>query len=238
MRVRLVMRYGDEETIARAAWVSYGTHGRAADAADVARIVRYLVTHEHTTPLEHVCFAFHLTVPIFVARQLMRHRAMSWNERSLRYVRGVVPVRWLWRWRLHGPPPPGKSKQGRSPDPLSLPRAFLGNAVMSAAAAVSAASYRLLLALGVAAEQARAVLPLATTTELAVRVDAHNLLHLLRLRLAPDAQAETRLVARAMAAFVARELPTVWAAAEVADIDPAPAGAVLWDEEKGWQRSG
>ena len=203
---------GTDAAISRAARVSYGRESADRGADADAKLINYLVRHGHTSPLEMAEMVFSLEAPIFVARQWLRHRMASVNERSLRYTEPamdaeIMPAEGLGD--LCADPDPGASKQGR------------GAVVKAPAAAAEAmrfaltnqrSFYRSLRSAGVSREQARSVLPLATMTSFVWKVDLHNLLHFLRLRCAPDAQRETRLLAEQVAAVVADAFPLTWSA--------------------------
>lgn len=203
---------GTDASISRAARVSYGREDAARGADADAKLIGFLVSHRHTSPLEMAVLTLQIEAPIFVARQWLRHRTASVNERSLRYTEPmaeaeIMPAEGLGD--LCTDPAPGASKQGR------------GEPVKAQAAAMEAARfalkhqrsyYRSLRAAGVSREQARAVLPMATMTAFVWKVDLHNLLHFIGLRTAPDAQRETRLLAERVAKIVADAFPLTWAA--------------------------
>lgn len=166
----------------------------------------------------------HVRAPIFVARQWMRHRMASINEVSLRYTEAdndaVMDVRGLGP--LCRDPDPKDSKQGRG-EPLNLGRwPILASESLDAYALsplgftldlqMSDIEYKHARKAGIAREQARVLLPLATMTEWVWKVDLHNLLHFLGLRTKPDAQREIRLLADEIAAIVADAYPLTWAA--------------------------
>ncbi len=203
---------GNDTSIAQAARVSYGREDadRGADADE--RLIGYLTRHRHTSPLEMAELVFVIHAPIFVARQWLRHRTASVNERSLRYTEPnedaeVMPVEGLGD--LCADPEPTASKQGRG---APVPGQAGAQAAVSSALRHSVRSYRALRAAGVSREQARAVLPVATMTTFVLKLDLHNLLHFLALRTAPDAQRETRLLAERIAEVVADAFPLTWAA--------------------------
>jgi thymidylate synthase (FAD) len=203
---------GTDAAISRAARVSYGREktDRGADAD--AKLIGYLVRHRHTSPLEMAELVFQIEAPIFVARQWLRHRTASVNERSLRYTEpsadaAVMPAAGLGD--LCADPEPGASKQGRG---APVPGQAASFVEVNSAVTRSIRSYRALRGAGVSREQARAVLPMATLTSWVWKVDLHNLLHFLALRTAPDAQRETRLLAEKIAAVVADAFPLTWAA--------------------------
>ena len=215
---------GTDASISRAARVSYGRHNAARTEGEDAKLIGYLMRHRHTSPFEMAELVLHVRAPIFVARQWMRHRMASINEISLRYTEAendaVMDVRGLGP--LCRDPDPKDSKQGRG-KPLDLGRwAILASEALDAYALspmgftldlhMSDMKYKYARKAGIAREQARVLLPLATMTEWVWKVDLHNLLHFLGLRTKPDAQREIRLLADEIAAIVADAYPLTWAA--------------------------
>lgn len=203
---------GTDASISRAARVSYGREDAARGADADARLIGYLVRHRHTSPLEMAELVFEVSAPIFVARQWLRHRTASVNERSLRYTEPlaeaeIMPAAGLGD--LCADPEPGASKQGRGAPVQGQAAGFVA---INSASMRAARSYRALRSAGVSREQARAVLPVATMTSFVWKMDLHNLLHFIGLRTAPDAQRETRLLAEQVAAVVADAFPLTWAA--------------------------
>jgi len=83
--LRLVDVMGDDNSVVRAARVSYGEESKGMEADQ--KLVNYMMKHDHGTPFEHINFTFHIKCPLFVARQWMRHRIGSFNEISGRYVK-------------------------------------------------------------------------------------------------------------------------------------------------------
>jgi thymidylate synthase (FAD) len=202
--VRLVDHMGGDARIAEAARVSYSGASRVRSDAD---LIDYLVRHGHSSPLEQVVFTFHLRMPMFVARQWLRHRTARVNEISGRYVElktdFFTPVESSLRAQ--------ESKQGRGellPEAVRLEAL----AVMREAFAVAERAYGRLNELGVTRELARVVLPAATYTEFYWQMDLRNLLHFLDLRLDEHAQEETREFAGVIFDFVESVVPLAVAA--------------------------
>jgi thymidylate synthase (FAD) len=197
-----------EAAIVRAARVSYqkGTKKRSDDAA----LIRYLYRHWHTTPFEMVEFTFHLKLPIFVARQLIRHRTANVNELSARY--SEVPD------EFYIPTPNGvraqstTNRQGSSD--VSLPDNVVQHFIFDVESTTKDAyrRYQNALKSGVSRELARMLLPLNTYTEMFWKMDLHNLLHFLRLRMDEHAQYEIRCYANAIASFVKAKCPVAYSA--------------------------
>ncbi len=208
--VRLVDYLGGDARIVQSARVSYqdGTKSVREDAA----LIDYLVRHKHTSPLEQVVLTFHLKMPIFVARQWLRHRTARLNEISGRYsvMRDefyLPEAREVRRQSV-------VNKQGRSDDevPLELQERTLE--LLQTGQADAYAGYQELLDEDVARELARINLPLSLYTEMYWQIDLHNLFHFLRLRLDAHAQAEIRVYAEVMAELARTVAPLAYEAFE------------------------
>jgi thymidylate synthase (FAD) len=188
---------GSDEGICRAARVSYD---QTKKVSDDRTLIRYLMRHNHTTPFEMAELKFIVRVPMDIWRQWVRHRMASINEYSTRYRQAIneqsIPDYDEWRTQ---------SKTNKQGSGEALP-ANIGAECTDAfidAADGCLAAYKSALRRGVAYEQARRILPLGTYTEAFWKIDLHNLLHFLRLRMAPDAQQEIREYANAIHDLVA-----------------------------------
>ncbi len=196
--VRLVDFMGSDAAIVQAARVSYGA-GTTKKSRD-RELIRYLLGHAHTSPFEMVEFKFHVKLPIFVARQWIRHRTANVNEYSGRYSvmknEFYVPLTEDIRFQSE------VNKQGRSEEdiPEDLQGEFLDYLASSQKDVF--ASYQKFIDYGLARELARISLPLSLYTEWYWKIDLHNLLHFLRLRMDSHAQMEIRLYAEKMAEIV------------------------------------
>jgi len=202
--IRLVDSMGDDNSVVRSARVSYGneTKGEAADK----RLIKYLKEHKHGTPFEHIVFTFHIKCPIFVARQWFRQRIGSFNEISGRYVELKMDFWIPDEWRSNTEANKQSSGEGEFSEEV---RECL-NRDYSDALAHAEQAYEILLSRGVAREQARAILPLATYTEFYWSVNARSLFNFLNLRLAEDAQKEIRDYAQAIIPLVESIAPTTF----------------------------
>lgn len=202
--VVLVDHMGDDQTPARTARTSFRTTDEKT-AAENARLTKYLVKHKHTTPLEFCQVRFYMKMPIFVARQIIRHRTASVNEISLRYVQALeefyVPDRERCQKQSES------NKQGSSSELVDDPEAV--QEVMRIACESSFYSYQELIDQGLSKELARTVLPLGTYTEWYWQNDLHNTLHFLKLRRDPHAQYEVRVYADAMLNLIRPIYPTI-----------------------------
>lgn len=207
--VRMVDYMGDDAAIVQAARVSYG-EGTKSTREDGA-LLNYLLSHEHTTPFEMVEFKFHCKMPIFVARQWIRHRTASVNEYSARYS--------VLKDEFHLPDTFRAQAKGRGAKQIS--EGGIDPTVESALLSeydglykVSYALYKKALDMGVGRELARICIPVAVTTEWYWKIDLHNLFRFMKLRLDPHAQWEIRVFAEAMATMVKQVVPMAWDAFE------------------------
>jgi len=203
--VRVIDYMGDDGAVVQAARVSYGTGTRKV--REDSGLIRYLLRHRHTTPFEMCEIKFHVKLPVFVARQWIRHRTASVNEYSARYS--------ILNREFYIPDPDQLSaqskdnRQGRG-DVLQGDEAARVLSILREDAARNYADYQEMLneddegnvidpkRQGLARELARMNLPLNIYTEWYWKCDLHNLLHFLSLRADPHAQYEIRVYADAI----------------------------------------
>jgi thymidylate synthase (FAD) len=222
--IRVVDYMGSDASIARAARVSYGRQDADRGAEADGKLIRYLMRHRHTSPFEMARLVLHVRLPIFVARQWMRHRTWSFNEVSARYTTLPDDVYVPDLADICGPPTDNKQGRGRA-----LPT---GEASEAWEAMITAADHATravaLLTVGapadpdagpaafglpaVAPEIARMVGPVCQYTEMTASADLHNLLHFLALRMDSHAQLEIRRYAEAIARIVEQWVPETWQA--------------------------
>ncbi len=205
--VRLVDSMGGDGAIVQAARVSYGK-GTSKVSQDRG-LIRYLMRHRHTTPFEMVEFKFHCKMPIFVARQWVRHRTANINEYSLRY--SEARDEFYFPEQEHIQFQSALNKQGRQGE---VP-ADLKQKVLNCFKEISKKSYAMYSELnkaGVARELIRAILPVNLYTEWYWKNDLHNLLHFIDLRSDNHAQYEIRVFSDAMAKAVKEVAPFAWEA--------------------------
>jgi thymidylate synthase, flavin-dependent len=186
--VRLVDYLGGDERIVQAARVSYGA-GTKSYREDAA-LIDHLLRNEHTSPFEQVILTFHVKLPIFVARQWIRHRTARVNEVSGRY--SVMKDEFYL-------PEPGTvaqqsedNRQGRASEPLPEAEARERIGRMETQQKAAYAEYASLIDSGLSRELARIDLPLSLYTEWYWQIDLHNLFRFIQLRLDPHAQLEIR----------------------------------------------
>ncbi len=208
--VRLVDVMGDDHAIVQAARVSYGKGTKSVNAD--RGLIRYLLKHQHTTPFEMVEFKFHCKMPIFVARQWIRHRTANVNEISGRYS---VMEDTFWQpspedFRTQG----GTNRQGSAAQLADNSKAIEFSRIFQDDQHLLHSHYGEAIAAGTAREVARVNLPLSLYTEWYWKIDLHNLLHFLQLRMDRHAQKEIRVYAEAIAIFVKKACPTTWEAFE------------------------
>jgi len=179
--------------IAQAARTSYG-HGTKKLNEDEG-LIRYLMRHRHTTPFEFCEVKFHIRMPIFVARQWIRHRTANVNEYSARY--SVVPDQFYTPGNDAVKHQSATNKQGRGD---SLPSEVIESFIESCDSISSESYTKYMEAInsGVARELARIVLPVNAYTEWYWKCDLHNIFHFLHLRMDSHAQMEIRVYADAM----------------------------------------
>ncbi len=201
--VRLVDYYGSDQRIVQSARVSYGA-GTKTVSQDAA-LIDYLLRHQHTSPFEQVVFTFHLKMPIFVARQWVRHRMGRMNEVSGRYS--------IMKDEFYVPEDgcianqSSDNKQGRSSEPLPEEQAEKVRKDFIAGQENAYKTYSEMVESGLAREIARINLPLALYTEFYWQMDLHNLFHFLKLRLDSHAQYEIRKYAEVILDMVRKVCP-------------------------------
>lgn len=174
-----------------------------------AGLIRYLLRHRHTTPFEMVEFKFNVSLPIFIARQWIRHRTANVNEVSGRYTELPEHFYIPGEWRRQGT---GNKQGGEEPmsygcqvfEALDL---SLGEEGEGGAEDMAFVEYRSRIKAGMSRELARTCLPVSTYTQWYWKCDLHNILHFLSLRCDPHAQLEIREYADAMLALIEPYVP-------------------------------
>ena len=215
--VRVVDYMGDDSAVVQAARVSYGKGTKKV--TEDAGLIKYLMRHRHSTPFEMCEIKFHVKLPIFVARQWIRHRTANVNEYSARYS--------ILDREFYIPTPENLgaqavvNRQGRG-DVLQGDEAAAVMKLLRDDSETGYAHYEEMLNLredgttieegrqGLARELARMNLTLNYYTQWYWKVDLHNLLHFLSLRADPHAQYEIRVYAEAMLDVVKRWVPAVF----------------------------
>ncbi len=213
--VRVIDYMGDDGAVVQAARVSYGRGTRRV--SEDAGLIRYLMRHRHSTPFEMCEIKYHVKLPIFVARQWIRHRTANVNEYSARY--SILDREFYLPAREHLAAQSSSNRQGRG-DVLDGPEAEAVLDMLRADATLTYDHYALMLnedgadpaRRGLARELARMNLTLNTYTQWYWKTDLHNLLGFLALRADPHAQHEIRVYAEAMLQSVRAWVPATFEA--------------------------
>lgn len=193
MKAELLNHFGDDLMVVNAARVSYGKTKGILDDKD-SRLIRFLVEHGHTSPFRHPQLQFRIQCPVFVERQLFKHQVgLTANSISGRYV-DFSDEYWIPdQLRLQSK----DSKQGSAGD-LSAEDNLYFLTRIKCLVAQCKELYDDMATAGVSKEQCRVILPLCLETQFIWTGSLAAFLHLWKLRLKPDAQKETRDVARMM----------------------------------------
>ena len=208
--IRLVDYMGGDSRIVQSARVSYGK-GTKSVREDEA-LIDYLMRHQHTSPFEQVVLTFHCKMPIFVARQWIRHRAARVNEISGRYSvmedEFYLPEETAIQYQNKD------NRQGRDPQevPAHLRQKVLN--ILAKGQQVAYDDYQKMLADDIARELARINLPLSLYTQWYWQIDLHNLFHFLELRMDEHAQWEIRQYANVIADITRAVAPLAFRAFE------------------------
>lgn len=196
-KVELVNSMGSDQFIVDCARVSYGAdnNGKSTD------LLYYLMEHDHSSPFEMGEIVVKATAPLYIVSQWQRHRTFSYNQISLRYTEAsndnfFIPE----TLRI-------QSKTNKQGSDGVVDHSNLLELIMLESIQNSFEKYKILLANGVCREQARAVLPLATTTTFVCKGNLKNWLHFLKLRQHETAQAEIRWFADKIADIIAEKFP-------------------------------
>jgi thymidylate synthase (FAD) len=201
--VSLVDYMGTDECIERAARVSYGYGTRKQSLT--RGLLRYLRRHKHTTPSEMVELKFHCCMPIFIARQWIRHRTANVNEYSGRY--SLIPMLFYTPDGAQLQTQSRQNNQGRSGQAVADDVHAEAVRRWTEIRRASTETYEWMTVGEIARELARIDLPLSTYTQWYWKIDLHNLLHFLTLRVDPHAQWEIQEFGRVMAGMLKRVAP-------------------------------
>ena len=183
------------------------------------KLIKYLAKHKHISPFGHSFASFHVKAPVFVARQLVKHKFLRWNEISRRYVDEDPNYYYPEVWRGRS----ADKKQGSDGvvDLSAIEDTYHNNAILGSGNLEGhvieisewlCETYKLLVSNGVAPEQARMVLPQSMMTEWYWSGSLDAFADMCRLRCKEDTQYESRLVADQISAEMAKLFPISWAA--------------------------
>lgn len=201
--VRLLDYLGSDDRIVEAARVSFGS-GTKSYRQDRG-LIHYLLRNDHTSPFEQVNLTFHLKMPIFVARQWIRHRTARLNEISGRY--SVMRDEFYLPVDQHISLQSEDNKQGRSDEPAGPELQRRVHEMLESEQKRNYETYSELIDMGIARELARIDLPLSLYTEFYWQIDLHNLFHFLKLRLDAHAQYEIRAFAETIFEIATKVCP-------------------------------
>jgi len=219
IEVTYINHMGDDLSVVNAARVSFGkksdymmrVHNGEAKVLQHkdSKLIRYLAKHKHKSPFNHTFTTFHVKAPVFVARQLVKHEYMPWNEISRRYVDSEPELYEPEVWRGRS----ADKKQGSEGvvtlyEDHQMRQAYHPTEIN----VYSLETYNYLLEQGVAPEQARMVLPQSMMTEWYWSGTLYAFAKMCGLRLKEDTQAETRIVAEKIEDVMAKLYPVSWEA--------------------------
>jgi thymidylate synthase (FAD) len=195
---------GDDLDVVNAAKVSFAKESKEFDDNSV-RLIKYLAKHKHMSPFGHCFASFHVKAPIFVARQLVKHKFLRWNEVSRRYVDDEPEFYQPDVWR-------GRSADKKQGSDGVVKLYGVAEQIVDDYAAEALTAYQALLEAGVAPEQARMVLPQSTMTEWWWSGSLDAFADMCNLRCKPDTQLETRIVANQICDKMRELFPVSWLA--------------------------
>lgn len=200
INVTLLDSSGSDLSVVNAARVSFAKESAEMTDKD-EKLIKYLAEHRHKSPFNHAFMSFRVKAPIFVARQLVKHEYLPWNEVSRRYVTDEVEVYLPEYWRKKA----DNVKQGSSDDEVE----YLTIVPMDAMR-LSLSYYQKMIDDGVCAEQARMILPQNTMTEWIWSGTLYAFAKMCVLRLDSHTQKETREVAEQVSEFASKQFPLSW----------------------------
>ena len=217
--VRVIDYMGDDASIVQAARVSYGKGTKKLNQD--RNLINYLLSHKHTTPFEMNEIKFHIKLPIFVARQWIRHRTANVNEYSARY--SILDNEFYIPKNQDIKPQSKQNNQGREGDLDNELRKEYVTQIRDNSQNNFSLYHNLLNSsekgeviddqkIGIARELARMVLPLNAYTQWYWKIDLHNLMHFLALRFDPHAQYEIRVYAKIMTDILKKWVPLTYEA--------------------------
>ena len=200
----LIEHMGTDLSVVNAARVSFGKKSDVLKDSDT-KLIHYLAKHKHTSPFGHAFASFHVKAPVFVARQLVKHKFLRWNEISRRYV-DTEPE--FYKPELRASVSDKKQGSGYPIYNNTL------DGVIQQSGIEAAKQYKYLLKMGVCEEQARMVLPLNHMTEWYWSGSLDAFADMCRLRITPDTQYESRKVALGVDREMLKLFPISWDALE------------------------
>lgn len=238
--IRVIDYMGNDSSIVQAARVSYGKGTKQLNQD--RGLIHYLMRHKHTTPFEMCDLKLHIKLPIFVARQWIRHRTASVNEYSARY--SILSKEFYIPSKEHLSPQSSINKQGREENSLSAQEAAEVLNLLKQDAELCYDHYQRMMNvnhngeiinpdnLGIARELARMNLTLNYYTEWYWKINLHNLLHFVALRADSHAQYEIRVYADAIINIIKSWVPFTYEAFEEHVINGVRLSRTAWQAIK------
>jgi len=216
MKVTYIDHMGSDLSVVNAARVSFGKSSKAIGYTGIGddpmvalindmdkKLIKYLAKHKHTSPFGHAFASFHIKAPIFVSRQLVKHKFLRWNEISRRYVDEEPEFYNPTEWR-------GKSADKKQGSEGVAENGFAMGILVDQEAKDTLLLYTGLIKQGIAPEMARMVLPQSTMTEWYWSGSLDALADMCNLRCAKDTQLETRMVADQIDETMSNLFPVAW----------------------------
>ena len=214
IKVTHIDHMGSDLSVVNAARVSFGkksdwlhpANGKWSGLREGdTKLIKYLAEHKHMSPFGHAFASFHIKAPIFVARQLVKHKFLRWNEVSRRYVDSDPEFYEPEHWR-------DKSEDKKQGSGGKSQSQYFPNIYIKEVAEKALGDYKKMLGQGIAPEQARMVLPQNTMTEWYWSGSLDAFADMCRLRCKEDTQAETQEVAWAISLKMEDLFPVSWVA--------------------------
>ena len=206
--INVVLKHhcGSDLSVVNSARVSFDKESSSLSDKD-EKLIHYLAKHKHTSPFGHAFVTFKVDAPVFVARQLVKHKFLRWNEVSRRYVDNEPDIYSPDHWRQR----PENKKQGSGQAFEKEHQQFMQQQYVEIMDRVLK-MYEYMLAYGVAPEQARMMLPQSMMTSWWWSGSLDAFADMCKLRLGPDSQTETREVAIQIAEEMVNLFPVSWKA--------------------------
>lgn len=196
---------GSDLSVVNAARVSFGKKREVFDAESDTGLIKYLAKHKHLSPFGHAFASFHIAAPVFVARQLVKHKFLRWNEESRRYISSDPTFYTPPVWRTAS----DDKKQGSGGTAKSQ---YFPTSYCNYGNQESLQRYKKMLQQGIAPEQARMILPATMMTQWYWSGSLDAFSDMCRLRCATDTQYESRLVADQISSKMRELFPVSWGA--------------------------
>lgn len=207
IEVSIIDCMGSDASVVNAARVSFAKDASLFTEDQNNKLIAYLAKHNHKSPFNHAFLSFRVKAPLFIARQLVKHEYLPWNETSRRYV-DDEPEFFKLEWRYR----PDKSIKQGSGDPLPEELAKEADKIFWELAEHSLQAYNNLLALGIAPEQARAALLVDCQTEWVWSGSLFAFAKMCNLRLDSHTQKEATEVAAIISEEAKKRFPVAWEA--------------------------